>query len=159
MKKTVGEELKNYLDNSDIYQTDNTGQIYKYLNEIKKIQGNLHNSISYVSCLWVKEYLQKKYNIDNIDVSSKAQGANGLDIDEKLDDGKRIICEIKTIFPYGKNDFGAQQKKSFRKDFKKLNETSADYKILFVTELKSFEILNKKYKNELNENVEIVLLE
>jgi hypothetical protein len=144
MKKTEGEEkqlvdiiskinaLKNYLNNSGINQTDNVGQIYKYLNKIKNIQGNLHHSISYVSCLWAKEYLLKKYNIDNIDVSIKPQGANGLDIDKKLDDGKRIICEIKTIFSYGENDFGAQQKESFRKDFKKVNETQAEYKLLFV---------------------------
>ncbi|GHV46045.1 hypothetical protein AGMMS49546_33330 [Spirochaetia bacterium] len=150
-------ELKNYLNSSSINQTDDIGQIFKYLNGIKDIQGNFNHSISYVSCLLAKEYLQENYGINNMDVSIKPQGANGLDFDEKLNNGKRIIGEIKTIKPYGENDFGAQQKREFREDFRKLNETSADYKILFVTEPKSFQILNEKYLKELN-NVKIVLL-
>jgi hypothetical protein len=145
------------LDNSSIDKEDSVTQIFKYINEIKNIQGNINNSMSYVSCLLAKEYLLENYNIDSIDVSIKPQAANGLDIDEKLNDGKRIIGEIKTIFPYKENDFGAAQKKSFREDFKKLNDASANYKILFVTEPKSFQILTEKYMKELK-NVKIVLL-
>jgi hypothetical protein len=151
------DKLKNFVNNSSITKTDKNKKFYKYLNEIKTIQGNLSNSISYISCLLAKEYLLKNYNMDSFDVSLKPQSANGLDIDEKLNNGERIICEIKTIFPYGENDFGAAQKKSFRNDFKKLREASAEYKILFVTEQKTYEILDQKYLKEL-ENVKIVLL-
>ncbi|MDR3174367.1 MAG: hypothetical protein LBU19_08970 [Treponema sp.] len=169
MKMTAGENeqlaniismvnrLKKFFDSSSIDKADNVRQIYTYINEIKNIQGNLSSAISYVSCLMAKEYLLENYNISNIDVSIKSQSANGLDIDEKLNDGKRIIAEIKTIFPYEDNDFGAKQKESFRSDFKKLNGTPADYKILFVTESKTFQILNRKYLSELK-NVKIVLL-
>ena len=104
-----------------------------------------------------KEYLLLNYDINDFDVSKKSQSTNGLDIDETLNNGKRIICEIKTIYPYKKNDFGAEQIKNFRIDFKKLNENIADYKILFVTEQKTFQILNEKYIDELK-NVKIILL-
>jgi hypothetical protein len=63
-----------------------------------------------------------------------------------------------SINPHQENDFGAAQKTSFRNDFKKLNETKADYKYLFVTEEKSFEILKNKYISELK-NIKIILLE
>jgi len=151
------DKLKNYLNSFNINNNDELKNIYNYINEIKNIQGNINNSISYISCLLAKNYLINNFEIENIDVSLKPQSANGLDIDERLNNGERIICEIKTIYPYGENDFGAAQKDSFRKDFKKLNETSAEYKILFVTENKSFEILNKKYLNELK-GIKIVLL-
>jgi hypothetical protein len=104
-----------------------------------------------------KNYLINNHNIENIDVGLKPQSANGLDINEITKAGEKIIAEIKTIYPYGNNDFGAAQKTSFRKDFEKLNNTKADYKYLFVTEEKTFEILNVKYKNELKD-VEIILL-
>ena len=155
--KTIIGKLKSYLGNSDINDIDELKKIYNYISEIKSIQGNLNNSISYIACLMAKEYLLKNYDINNIDVSIKPQSANGLDIDEKLNNGERIICEIKTIFPLVENDFGSAQRNSFRNDFKKLNETVSKHKILFVTEQKAFNVLKEKYLNELV-NVKIVLL-
>ena len=169
MEMTVGEKkqldsillimnnLKDYLNIKKINESENIREIYRYIVEIKNIQGNINNSISYISCLLAKEYLIRNLNLKNIDVSIKPQSANGLDIDEILDNGKRIIAEIKTIFPYGENDFGAAQKKSFMNDFKKLNDTNADYKYLFITEKKSFDIIMKKY-NYYIQNINIVFL-
>jgi hypothetical protein len=104
-----------------------------------------------------KNYLINNHKIKDIDVALKPQSANGLDIDEITEDDKKVIAEIKTIYPYADNDFGAAQKNSFRKDFDKLNNTKADYKYLFVTEEKTFKILNRKYTSELK-NVKIILL-
>ena len=150
-------DLKCYLNKNDLNQTDDIKKIYKYITGIKNIQGNFSNSISFIACLLAKNYLLHNHKIKNIDVALKPQSANGLDINEITEDGKKIIAEIKTIYPYGNNDFGAAQKTSFRKDFEKLNNTKADYKYLFVTEERTFEIINKKYIYELI-NVKMVLL-
>jgi hypothetical protein len=149
--------LKNYLNENKPDQTNKIEDIYKYIVGIKNIQGNFSNSISFISCLLAKKYLLNHHKIKNMDVALKPQSANGLDIDEITDDSKKVVAEIKTIYPYGDNDFGAAQKASFRKDFDKLNNAKADYKYLFVTEEKTYEILNRKYTNELK-NVKIVLL-
>ena len=63
-----------------------------------------------------KQYLNTNYGIDDFDAAEKPQGAPGLDIDIKTRSGQRIIAEIKTIYPYQSDDFGAQQKNSFKKD-------------------------------------------
>jgi flagellin-specific chaperone FliS len=150
-------KLKIYLNENNLDQPAKIKDIYKYIIGIKNIQGNFSNSISFISCLLAKNYLINNHNIKDIDVGLKPQSANGLDINEITEDGKKIIAEIKTIYPYGNKDFGAAQKDGFRKDFEKLNNTRADYKYLFVTEERTFEILNMKYKNELKD-VKIILL-
>jgi hypothetical protein len=139
---------KNYLDYIDLYD---------YLFEIKKITGNIHNDISFIACLMVKEFLRINHNLLELDVAAKAQGASGLDIDKESTDGKRIIGEIKTTSPYKNNDLGSSQRKSFFKDFKKLENNTASYKYFFVTELKTFEIVKRKYLNQIP-NVKLVLL-
>ena len=144
-------KLKDYFNTENIDKLDKIENIYNFFVNFKKIQGNINNSISYIACLLAKEYLLKKHNLVKMDMSIKPQGANGLDIDENLENGKRIIGEIKTIYPLCKNDFGSAQRKSFRNDFKKLNNTNADYKYLFVTEKESYELLNSKYKTEIKD--------
>lgn len=150
-------DLKSYLNKNNLEQTNEIKNIYKYMIGIKSIQGNINDSISFISCLLAKNYLEKLFKFKNFDVAIKPQSAPGLDIDEITEDGKRIIGEIKTTDPYKNNDFGANQIKSFRNDFEKLKKTNATYKYLFVTETKAFEILHNKYSQELV-NVEIVLL-
>jgi hypothetical protein len=71
--------------------------------------------------------------------------------------GERIVGEIKTTVPYGKNDLGAQQKTTFRKDFKKLNEANAPHKFFFVTSRRTFEIMQARYAH-LIPDVQIILL-
>jgi hypothetical protein len=130
---------------------------YKYLAMMKEIQGNTSNDISFVACLMAKEYLYRKLPMKPFDVASKPQGAPGLDLDERTQSNQRVIGEIKTTVPYKKDDLGAQQRESFKKDFQKLNSERADYKFFFVTEERTFNIIKKKYAQEIP-GVTIVLL-
>jgi len=142
--------LKNLLNNAEYNIYGHLLKQYKYLKEFKNILGNFNNDLSFVACLMAKQYLLKNHNISNdIDMSIKAQGAKGLDIDETTIENERCIAEIKTIHPYGKDDFGSKQREFFRADFKKLQSNNAKYKYMFVTEEKSFNILKEKYISEL----------
>ncbi|KKM89839.1 hypothetical protein LCGC14_1244620 [marine sediment metagenome] len=151
-------KLNNLLNNSKFNVYSDLYEQYIYLNKFKKVLGNFNNDLSYIACLMAKQYLLKKHNFPhNLDMSLKKQGAKGLDIDEITFENERCIAEIKTIFPYQKNDFGTSQRKSFRKDFKKLKEKDAKYKYLFVVEEKSFNILKKKYISELAGIITVLL--
>jgi len=131
---------------------------YDFLNEIKNIQGNFYNDISFIATLLAKDYLVRKFDIQDFDAAEKAQGASGFDIDLLLNDGEQIVGEIKTTCPYKEDDLGAQQLESFMKDFRKLHKSNAKYKYFFVTERKTFDILKKtKYKQEISE-IQVVLL-
>ncbi|MFE8698264.1 hypothetical protein ACFYKT_18230 [Cytobacillus sp. FJAT-53684] len=90
-------------------------------------------------------------------MAMKAQGSPGLDVDETTSDGKSIIGELKTTYPYKESDLGANQKNNFIKDFEKLKQNEADYKYFFVTESKTFEIVRSKYIQYLK-GVNLVLL-
>ncbi len=142
--------LNNLLKNSEYSVYSDLYEQYIYLNKFKRKLGNFNNDLSYIACLMAKQYLLKKHNFSHdIDMSLKAQGAKGLDIDETTLENERCIAEIKTIFPYGENDFGSKQREYFRADFKKLTNNDAKYKYLFVIEEKSFNILKKKYISKL----------
>jgi len=131
--------------------------LYQFLSRIKSAQGNISNDLSFVACLLAKRYLTTKHDVVGFDAAAKAQGAPGLDIDLKTTAGKRIIAEIKTTDPYLLNDFGSNQRTKFREDFLKLNKTPANFKYLFVTEQRTYDILQRKYAGEIP-NVRIVLL-
>ena len=150
--------LENFLEN---FYYDNNQDIYslfQIFNNVKEILGNFNTDVSFISCLMAKDYLCNRFTFNEFDVSEKSQSAPGLDIVVYTDESKKIIGEIKTTNPYKENDFGAQQIVSLRKDFEKLKLNSADYKFLFVTNKKAFEILKRKYINELP-NINLVLLE
>jgi len=105
-----------------------------------------------MACLMAKAYLVKEFGeIDGFDVSAKPQGAPGLDIDVQTLKGQRIIGEIKTTVPYSgaRNDLGAQQKQALMTDFSKLNKTTADYKYFFVTDSATYNIVKRKYANQI----------
>ncbi len=104
-----------------------------------------------------KDYLAKKFRLHPFDAAAKAQGAPGLDIDVQTLDGQRVIGEIKTTTPYLPNDFGAQQRSAFEKDFEKLTTTAADHRFLFVTDRTTFGIIRRRYADRLP-GVVIVLL-
>ncbi len=151
-------KLENFLEN---FYYDNNQDIYslfQIFNNVKEILGNFNTDVSFISCLMAKDYLCNRFTFNEFDVSEKSQSAPGLDIVVYTDESKKIIGEIKTTNPYKENDFGAQQIVSLRKDFEKLKLNSADYKFLFVTNKKAFEILKRKYINELP-NINLVLLE
>jgi len=136
------EKLRKFLEDNELdSKSHNLHNWYQYLTRIKKILGNFDNDISFVACLMAKEFLMKKHPISELDVSLKPQSAPGFDIDVTTDMGERIIAEIKTTIPYGKVDFGAQQRKTFLNDIKKLTKASSKYKYFFVTEKDTFEIV------------------
>jgi hypothetical protein len=146
----------NLSDKSSISKTESPLEWYGQLNQIKQIIGNLNNDVSFIATLLAKNYLKSKFKID-FDAAEKKQGAPGLDIDIQAN-GKRIIGEIKTTTPYGQNDFGSQQKTSFKRDFEKLRLAKADYKYMFVTEDSSYSILCKESYSTLLSGVTIVQL-
>ena len=72
--------------------------------------------------------------------------------------GDVLLQKSKRTFPYKTNDLGAQQRKSFKKDFTKLNEAKADVKIFFLTERKTFEVMKKLKYRPYFEDITVVLL-
>lgn len=83
---------------------------HTYLAAMKAIVGNASNDLSFVAGLMAKEYLSRKLPMVQFDAAAKAQGAPGLDIDQRTTDARRVIGEIKTTTPYMERDLGAQQR-------------------------------------------------
>lgn len=139
--------------------TDDPAAWFEFIGQIRAIQGNTSNDFSFLACLLAKGYLSKRFEIRDFDAAAKPQAAPGLDVDIITPDGKRVIVEIKTTVPYSgaKNDLGAQQKASFQRDFDKLNRSQADYKFFFITDLKTYNIVQQHY-SKLIPGVEIILL-
>jgi len=122
--------LQDFLNSLDVKDDLAIDQWFEWLAQIKEIQGNSNNDISFTACLMAKAYLVKEYGeIDGFDVSAKPQGAPGLDIDVQTRKGQRIIGEIKTTVPYSgaRNDLGAQQKQALMTDFSKLNSLTMSH--------------------------------
>ena len=130
---------------------------FAYLAEFKAILGNFSNDLSLVSCLMAKDYLTDRLQLPPFDVAEKAQGASGLDIDERTTTGERVIGEIKTTTPYQKIRFGAAQITALRKDFAKLQANDAAHKYMFVTDVTAFDALKRGFGAEL-QGVTIVCL-
>ncbi len=152
-------ELRVFLNNHTLDETQDIEAWFEFLGAIRAIQGNTSNDFSFLGCMLAKRYLAARFEIGDFDAAAKPQGAPGLDLDLTTTDGKRVIGEIKTTIPYSgaKNDLGAQQKASFQKDFDKLNFAQADYKFFFVTDLKTYEVVQHRYV-KLIPGVEVVLL-
>jgi len=130
---------------------------FAYASEVKVVLGNFDNDVSFVACLMAKGFLLSHHRLPDFDVSSKPQSAPGLDIELVNEDGERIVGEIKTTIPYRPVDLGAQQKASFKKDFEKLAAEGALHKYFFVTDIRTFEVVRKRYMNQLK-GVTVVLL-
>lgn len=152
-------QLRDFLDSADFEQDMHIGKWFECLSQVKAIQGNVNNNISFIACLMAKNYLAQRFDIKEFDISIKPQGAPGLDIDLKTADDERIIGEIKTTVPYSgaKNDLGAKQKETFQHDFNKLNTTPANHKFFFVTDRATFEVMQRRYASQIP-GVNIVLL-
>lgn len=152
------QRMREFLSEHQTPQLGDSRDWYSFLAAFKAIQGNLNNDISFVATFMTKEFLCQRFDIHSFDAAGKAQGAPGLDIDVRTEDGLRVIAEIKTTYPYRSDDLGAQQKASFRRDFGKLNSTDADEKFFFVTEQRTFDLMRReKYKSQVP-GVHIVLL-
>ena len=151
-------QIRAHLSSREFPSLDDAGAWYVYLAELKAIQGNSSNDVSFIATLMAKQYLARRYGLQGFDAAEKPQGAPGIDIDARLPDGRRLVAEIKTTSPYMPNDLGAQQKAMLEKDFTKLANAIADIKLFLVTETKTFELMKKpKYKSQLS-GVTVVLL-
>jgi hypothetical protein len=149
--------LAGFLEKSPVPTDPDLGVLYSYLAHLKEIQGNSNNDVSLVACLMAKEYLNRQLEMKPFNAVSKAQGAAGLDIDERTKAGARVVAEIKTTMPYGPKDLGAAQQSSFEKDFKKLDAAAAAHRFFFVTEPRTFELMRVKYAAKIP-GVTVVLL-
>ena len=144
--------LRDFLDSLDVKDDVAIDQWFEWLAQIKEIQGNSNNDISFTACLMAKAYLVKEFGeINGFDVSAKPQGAPGLDIEVQTQKGQRIIGEMKTTVHYSgaRNDLGAQQKQALMTDFSKLNTITADYKFFFVTDSATYNIVKRKYPSQI----------
>jgi len=150
-------ELRRFLNENDSPETDDPVAWFDYIASVRVIQGNTSNDQSFLATMLAKNYLLGRFELASFDAAEKAQGAPGLDIDVQTTEGHRVIGEIKTTVPYGKNDLGANQRKTFRKDFAKLNDNMAAHKFFFVTNRRTFDIVNDRYVEEIP-GVEIILL-
>lgn len=151
--------LRDHLNRTNLDLDADLGAWLTAISELRAIQGNISNDVSFLATLMVKQYLTERFPIEPFDAAEKAQGAPGLDIDITTADGKRIVGEIKTTVPYQaeRRDLGAAQRSSFQKDFKKLNEAEAAHKFFFVTDPLTYEIMHERYVSEIP-GVEVVLL-
>lgn len=131
---------------------------FQYLTELKAIQGNANNDVSFVATILAKEYLLRNYGVKDFDAAEKPQSAPGIDIDVHLPDGRRLIAELKTTNPYKENDFGAMQRKTIKKDFAKLSKTEADIKLFLVTDFDTFRFMQKSKYHTTVKGITIVLL-
>jgi hypothetical protein len=151
--------LREYLDDHDCPDEEALVEWLDYLSAMRAIQGNFSNDVSFVATVLAKRYLSARFDIGAYDAAAKAQGAQGLDIDLVTADGQHIVGEIKTTVPYSKarDDLGSKQKETFIKDFEKLNAAEADHKFFFVTDRKTYEVVQQRYLH-LIPGVEVVLL-
>jgi hypothetical protein len=152
------EELARFLKRKPLLVDAPPKTLYRYLARMKAIQGNADNAVALVSCLMAKEYLSKRLDMmESFDAAHKAQGAAGLDIDEKTRRGQRVVAEIKTTVPFRADDLGAAQRTAFEKDFAKLRDARAAHKYFFVTERRTYEVMRARYADQLR-GVKLVLL-
>ncbi|MFQ5915929.1 MAG: hypothetical protein ACE5JS_22365 [Nitrospinota bacterium] len=143
-------KLRQLLSANELGDPVNPSSWYRYLSSIKGIQGNLHNSITFVATLLAKRYLMDRFDIASFDATAKPQGASGPDIDIHTTRGERIIGEIKTTVPLYIRHFGAQQEREILKDVNRLGQMTAEYKFMFVTEQSTFDLLKTpKYSSKI----------
>lgn len=134
------ESLRKLLDGAAFNNWHSPGHLFHHLTSIKDALGNLNNDISFVATLLAKNYLVSRFDISDFDAAPKPQGAPGIDIEVTTQNALSIVGEIKTTNPY-QPGFGAKQKETIHKDMKRLNETSADHRFMFVTNHETFKIL------------------
>lgn len=153
------EKIRGFLSDNMVSDFSDKGVVEQYesLKGFRRIIGNIDNDLSFLCCLLIKEFLIQSHSVYELNMALKPQGSPGLDVDETTIDGKRVIGELKTTYPYQENDLGANQKSNFIKDFEKLQQNVADYKYFFVTELKTFDIVRSKYSKYLK-GIHLVLL-
>jgi hypothetical protein len=149
--------LRAFLAGSALSETIEARRWLMHLNGIKSALGNLNNDLAFVATLLVKSYLAERFGIVDFDAAGKAQGASGEDIVATTVDGRKIIGELKTTKPY-QPGFGAAQRTAMLKDIGRLAASSADHRLMFVTDGDAFSALCKPVFARRAAGVEIVEL-
>jgi hypothetical protein len=140
--------LGNFFAKNVPPQSDAADEWFVYLTVFKDELGNINNDLSFFATLLAQAYLLKNLDVLPFDAAAKAQGAPGLDIDERTKSGARVIAEIKTTHPYKRDDLGAAQAKTFRADAEKLRLETAEHKFFFLTDRAAYQVMHKeKYRN------------
>jgi hypothetical protein len=150
--------LSEFFSRVPFPQTEEPTDWYSYLASFKGELGNIYNDVSLLATMMAKEFLQACFELPDFDAAAKPQGAAGLDVDVRTQQGSRVIAEIKTTSPYGSGDLGAQQGETFRKDAGKLTRTPAEHRFFFVTERSTFDVLKKPKYREMFAGIRVVLL-
>ncbi len=162
---------ENHLTNVDENTDVDLNKLYHLFENIKNVQGNIHNDITRVACLMSKEYLRDEFKekLKDFDVLGSSVNANGFDIKAETEDGKTIIGEVKTTIPAKKdNTLGSQQHDSVSKDLNglwdakkkgedEIKEELIAGRFMFVTNKYTSDDINDKYK-ELLGKISLVLL-
>jgi hypothetical protein len=131
---------------------------FGYLARFKDELGNFNNDVSLMATLMAKQYLEAHLDMVPFDAAKKAQGAPGLDIDQRTRSDERVVAEIKTTHPYKPDDLGAKQAESFMQDDTNLASADAQHKFFFVADSKTFEVLKKPRYRAWFHGVKVVLL-
>jgi len=123
-------ELRDFLDSFPLDEKLDLRRLKTAVEQVQEIQGNLANDGSLIACVLARQFLQRRFEIPEFDAAAKLQGAPGLDVDVLTSSQERIIGEVKTTVPCGRQrrDLGANQKATFIKDFKKLERQEAHHK-------------------------------
>ncbi|MCK1997496.1 hypothetical protein MPH47_09730 [Psychrobacillus psychrodurans] len=102
------DKVRDFLINDMPSDFSNESLIVQYesMKGFRRIIGNIDNDMSFLGCLLIKEFLNQRHLFADLNMALKPQGSPGLDVDETTIDGKRIIGELKTTYPYKENDFG-----------------------------------------------------
>lgn len=151
------ESLRTYLAQHSLDKCASPDALLNYLNGMKSALGNLNNDLSFVATLLAKNYLAKRFEVASFDAAGKPQGAAGVDIEAVTPEGKTIVGELKTTKPYQPN-FGAAQRNSILKDLKRLADSSANFRFMFVIDEEAFIALCKPSLASRAPGVEIVNL-
>jgi hypothetical protein len=102
LRREFGEHwfpLANNVEKKTLGDPDSPTLWYEFFSELRDIQGNSSNDLSFVATLLAKRYLSQHFQI-SFCAAEKPQGAPGIDIDCRTPAGERIVGEIKTTKPY-----------------------------------------------------------
>ncbi|MGB9105805.1 MAG: hypothetical protein WCC59_13675 [Terriglobales bacterium] len=147
--------LRSFLEREHLSEPVDAERWLRYLTGIKNSLGNLNNDIGFVATLLVKAYLNRRFGVADFDAAGKAQGAPGIDIAARTDDGKTVVGELKTTKPY-QPGFGAAQRASLLKDLARLASITADHRLMFVVDPDAYRALCKRPFSSEAPGVEIV---
>jgi hypothetical protein len=154
--------LRDYLNTWSLGEGLDLRRLKATVEQVQEIQGNLANDGSLIACVLARQFLQQQFKIPAFDAAAKPQGAPGLDVNVLTSSRERIIGEVKTTVPCGRQrrDLGANQKATFIKDFEKLERQEAHHKFFFVTNPLTHKAVSELYRRRLNEeNIKLVLLD